>query len=622
MKLIKTLLGLLSNKDFKKIISLGNKNLDKYHNDTSFLNILSLAYIEDGQLKKAHSILSKSYQANSSDEVTLYNFAKVSRDLNLTDKSIELYERLINLNPVHIQAKNNLAEIFLSNYNYTVSEKLFLECLNISENYRLALDGLCDLYQKTRQDDKKNQVIQKTYNFYPNDIEAGLAYISNLIEMNQLSEADKCIQRYKKDHGSLELMLLECTLYSKKGDFHNMKLNAEILLNQYSDCPEGQIMMINCLLQMGEFDSAANFAQNCINKVKIDISKNEKSYELLSLCCHVINDKEYALEVCKEWHKSFPESTRASTYLANKYLNNGEFKKGYTYYKFRHYENPLSINLKNNNSIKEWDMIEAYKHLLILTEQGIGDEVMFMRFLETFTQYENITVTANKRLESIVKDSFKFRFIRKDIILNNTNSLNEFSHYIFLGDMCEKFITSTSKSDFQNQNFLVSDHALSNKYKKMFYEPKKLNIGISWFTNNSARFLSNLSNSDLKYISDNNFINLINLQYDADSDQLKKYNIKYDKVVDYKENLKALFSIISSCDYVITIDNCVAHFSGALGLKTYLLLPIQSDWRWFEDTTKSVWYDNVNIYRQQKNGDYKSLITEIVNKIKNEKALG
>jgi ADP-heptose:LPS heptosyltransferase len=156
----------------------------------------------------------------------------------------------------------------------------------------------------------------------------------------------------------------------------------------------------------------------------------------------------------------------------------------------------------------------------------------------------------------------------------------------------------------------------------MFYEPKKLNIGISWFTNNSARFLSNLSNSDLKYISDNNFINLINLQYDADSDQLKKYNIKYDKVVDYKENLKALFSIISSCDYVITIDNCVAHFSGALGLKTYLLLPIQSDWRWFEDTTKSVWYDNVNIYRQQKNGDYKSLITEIVNKIKNEKALG
>lgn len=621
MNLIKTLLELHNKKEFRKVISIGNKNLEKYHSDTNVLNILALAYIEDGQLKKAHSILSKAYDINKSDQVTIYNYAKVSRSLNLTNESINLYTRLINLNPFHIQAKNNLAEIFLANYNYIASEKLFLECLDISENYRLALDGLCELYHKSIREDKKKQVVLKTYNLYPNDIKAVLAYISNLLETNQLLEADKQIQQYKKDHNNLELMLLHCTLCSKKGNFNEMKINIEKVLSQYPDCPDAQIMMIKCLLQMQGFVSAENFAKKCFCKTILDKTKSEKSYELLLSCCQVLDDKENALKICEEWHESFPKSLIALSWLASNYLTNGQFVKGYKYYKFRHYENPLAINLKNYNDIKEWNMTEPYEHLLVLTEQGIGDEVMFMRLLETFTQHENITLAANIRLESIIRDSFKFKFISKDMILDNINYLDEFSHYIFLGDMCEKFINNTTKLNFESKRYLYSNRELLDKYKKMFYEPEKLNVGISWFTNNSDRFLSNLSDNDLEYISKNKYLNLINLQYDAQSTYLKKFNIKYDKTINYKQNLRALFSIISSCDFVITIDNCVAHFSGALGLKTYLLLPKQHDWRWFEETKKSIWYENLHIFRQRKNGDYASLITEIITDIRKEKAL-
>ena len=85
---------------------------------------------------------------------------------------------------------------------------------------------------------------------------------------------------------------------------------------------------------------------------------------------------------------------------------------------------------------------------------------------------------------------------------------------------------------------------------------------------------------------------------------LKTTQIKYKNFIDcscYIDDFYDTANIIKQLDMVISIDSAVAHLSGALGVKTWVLLIKYADWRWMEDIDYSPWYPTVKLFRQQKN---------------------
>ena len=56
---------------------------------------------------------------------------------------------------------------------------------------------------------------------------------------------------------------------------------------------------------------------------------------------------------------------------------------------------------------------------------------------------------------------------------------------------------------------------------------------------------------------------------------------------------------LKNIDLLITIDSSIANLAGAMGVKTFLLLPYRTDWRWFYDTETTSWYDSVKIFKQK-----------------------
>ena len=56
---------------------------------------------------------------------------------------------------------------------------------------------------------------------------------------------------------------------------------------------------------------------------------------------------------------------------------------------------------------------------------------------------------------------------------------------------------------------------------------------------------------------------------------------------------------LQSLDVLITIDSSIAHMAGALGVKTFLLLPCTAEWRWFNDTETTSWYNSIRIFKQK-----------------------
>jgi hypothetical protein len=76
--------------------------------------------------------------------------------------------------------------------------------------------------------------------------------------------------------------------------------------------------------------------------------------------------------------------------------------------------------------------------------------------------------------------------------------------------------------------------------------------------------------------------------------------------------------IIKNLDLIITADTSLGHLSATLGKKTWIVLPFVSDWRWFSDEKKSIWYENVTLYRQKQIGNWEEVFHIIGEDLKKE----
>jgi len=74
-------------------------------------------------------------------------------------------------------------------------------------------------------------------------------------------------------------------------------------------------------------------------------------------------------------------------------------------------------------------------------------------------------------------------------------------------------------------------------------------------------------------------------------------------------------ALLSQLDCLITVDTAAAHLAGALGVKTYVLLPHCPDWRWGMTGETTPWYPSLTLLRQPSYGDWDSVIALLAQKV-------
>ena len=113
---------------------------------------------------------------------------------------------------------------------------------------------------------------------------------------------------------------------------------------------------------------------------------------------------------------------------------------------------------------------------------------------------------------------------------------------------------------------------------------------------------------NFKEISKIKDFKLYSLQKINGVDQIKnkenKFNLNIIDDLDRDAPFVDTAELISNLDLIITSDTSIAHLSGALGKKTFLVIQKYAEWRWFENRSDSPWYTNMKIFRQEIDGDW------------------
>ena len=101
------------------------------------------------------------------------------------------------------------------------------------------------------------------------------------------------------------------------------------------------------------------------------------------------------------------------------------------------------------------------------------------------------------------------------------------------------------------------------------------------------------------------------------SDFQKKNSImNFDSELDVNVKFLDTAGLMKNLDLIICSDTSIPHLAGSLGVKVWLLLKKYPYWYWSSKNNKSIWYDSIKIYKQNKLNSWTSVFNKIENDLK------
>jgi hypothetical protein len=161
--------------------------------------------------------------------------------------------------------------------------------------------------------------------------------------------------------------------------------------------------------------------------------------------------------------------------------------------------------------------------------------------------------------------------------------------------------------------YLNADPELSSRWRDRV--PKDaLNIGLAWSGRATPNPRRSLPLEKLLPLTEIPGIRLISLQADEARTTAGFENMQgwSTELTDFAQTA----ALIDNLDLVVSIDTAVAHLAGAMGKKTFVLLPHFADWRWLVDRNDSPWYPTMRLFRQPAFGDWDSPVADLIREIR------
>ena len=306
-----------------------------------------------------------------------------------------------------------------------------------------------------------------------------------------------------------------------------------------------------------------------------------------------------------------PNSVTARFNLAVSYLIMGDYARGWPAYESRWQYEHLAGSLPQHAQPRWTGQDLQGKTILVVGEQGHGDNIQFCRFL--FNLH-----AAGARVLFQVTDGL-IPLLSNSPIINwvgrYTDTPPEFDYWIPI--MSIPGVLGITLENLPKQvQYINAFPDKQSAWLKLLGPKKRMRVGFSWSGRRDAwlnRHKSVPFENMLAMVKNNPQYEWINLQVDATPEEDQA--LADAGVTRYPGSIQSFAdtaALISNLDVVISVDTAITHLAGALGRPTWLMLQwFGTDWRWMLDRDSSPWYSTVRIFRQPSMGDWTTVTKKI-----------
>jgi hypothetical protein len=245
---------------------------------------------------------------------------------------------------------------------------------------------------------------------------------------------------------------------------------------------------------------------------------------------------------------------------------------------------------------KSW----AGKRVMLRCLHGLGDAIQFIRYAPLLKQTcQSLTVQCHPELVTLMR-----QVPGVDRAVTWGEGEQDWEIQLEVTELPRVFQTSVSNIPSAVPYIVLSDQQL-RWGEGLLGQRHSCRVGLVWQASawNPKR---SIPPSHLMPLLSNGRCEFYIVQKGADS------SLPARDIQQYANDVADTAASMAQLDLIITVDTMTAHLAGALGIPVWILLPVRADWRWMLNRADSPWYPTATLFRQKKEGDWKGVITQVV----------
>lgn len=542
--------------------------------------------------------------------------------LNNKNKAIELYKKAVELTTHNTQAHTKLASLYYEHNLIADALTHFQHALLDQPHDANILFNIGQCYTKQHQWRAAFEAFQKTLQFNPSHEQA---YIQLGLVCEKLKLTQEAIYLYQK---AIEINHNSWEAYASLAHLHKERDDLDVAVEYYKRAHQLHPNHIPIMMDLANALHMLDCNQASLELYEQILEKNPHILAALynfGFTLKKMGHLQRAIEVYNQLLLQKPDYAPAHFSLSSIYLMLGDFERGWQEYEWRwkaYNEEPRAFNKPR------WRGEDITgRTLLVHAEQGLGDTLQFIRYLKLIKnkyKYVHIILESQDALIPLLKQQ---PYIDQIIARNQVPP--HFHYHIPL--MSLPYLFKTRLETIPTMPAYIQPAAsLVATWRTTLAQDKNFKVGICWQGNahystqalRRAVALKSIKLADFAPLFEIPGVSIYSLQQCDGVEQIAHCSFK-EKLHTFDEHFDKDYgrfmdtaAVIKNLDLIITVDTSIVHLAGAIGdVPVWVLVPQPPDWRWLLNRTNTPWYPSVRLFRQQKNGEWQSVIAAITQEI-------
>ena len=597
------------------------------------------ALISMGDYQKALSYCEEATQLDKRSPLAWADLGCCQLQLNNLEDAIKSLKKSLKLDDKQYDAWTNLGICYLETNQLNDATRAFFQADQIYPNYSSKYN-LAKLNQAKKNQEAFEMAVQQAASF----ARLKVSQLSELLDESQLKIDDKKLkatilgllseahyqqqnvseacefaqQAFESDSTSFNHVLRLATFLSDLGEYKKAQEKFDLAFDMLPNFPESEAMLrFRYSIQLKDQGMLSEAHEQLLQSAKCD-PNNPQIHYCIAVSHQLMGNPKAADAQLEDVLARFPDHPDTQYEKGLMDLSNGRFARAWPNYLARtrldtnlsYLPHPITGEALSKPGFGKADELKG-KKLCILKEQGLGDEIFFLRFAP---QLKEKGIDISVLTDSRIGDMFERTQLFSRVYNADSFALadaQKFDAFIGEGDLPLLLGHGELLETPSPMPLKVAESKLE-KFKKVFDAAGDGPYwGITWEAGKVRQ--AGVASSLHKRIEPNEFLpcvkdlpgTIVIMQRNPLQKDLSFFKENLNQpVLDLSEenvDLEAMLAICHLLNHYIGVSNTNMHLRASVGGTASVLVPHPAEWRWMLHEESSAWFPEFKIYRQDAN---------------------